>query len=78
MISIKTQPAAQIPSIFGMPVCGHAFGATMPAADVRTAATPAVRDREWTVIDSLGAVKGGTRLAPSNFPGTSAWRPPNC
>lgn len=62
-------------SCFGMPISGHAFGATVPATDARTATTLVVRDR---VAATQGAVKGGMGLAQAYFPGTNAWRPPTC
>jgi hypothetical protein len=69
MSNINIPMTAQIPSAFGMPVSGHAFGATTVCATA--VATSVVRDRK--------AVKGAdTGLAQGYFPGTSAWRPPNC
>ena len=59
------QMAANIPSYFGAPICGHAFGTT-PAG---FGTTSVVRDRQ-------AAVKGDMGLAGS-VPGTSAWRPPS-
>lgn len=65
MNSIKTQ-TAQTPSCFGMPIYGSAYGAARGTTAV--VAQPVLRDR--FVADASG-VKGA-------FPGTSAWRPPNC
>ena len=63
------QMAAQIPSGFGMPMSGHAFGA---------GTTTAVRERVADIAGIKGAVKADRVLAPSYFPGNSAWRPPTC
>jgi hypothetical protein len=57
------QMSANIPSYFGAPICGHAFGTT-PAGFVTTSV---VRDRQ-------AAVKGDMGLY---VPGTSAWSPPS-
>lgn len=75
MIKTMTQMTAQIPSSFGMSTSGHATGSTLGriagSADVCAFAAPVVRDRK--------AVAGiGTGLVQGYFPGTSAWRPPNC
>ena len=72
---------AQTPSTFGMPISGHAFGVTTCArlVDVQgtTASTVILeRDRVAGIADPKGAVKGDMGLA--YFPGTTAWRPPNC
>jgi hypothetical protein len=72
MISNKTQMAAQIPSGFGAPTCGHAFGITAVLASPRTLGTSVVRDRK-----DVGT-KGDMGITTAYFPGTSAWRPPNC
>jgi hypothetical protein len=67
MNSTKLSMTAQAPSRFGMPIYGSAFGmqcATTGAAALATV----VRDRHVT---GDASVKG-------DFPGTSAWRPPNC
>ena len=69
MISIKNSMTAQIPSAFGMPATGHAFGATTLCGN--GIATSVVRDRSSV----QGAVTG---LVQGYFPGNSAWRPPNC
>ncbi|MBA2953853.1 hypothetical protein GON03_05940 [Nocardioides sp. MAH-18] len=74
MNSTKLWMTAQTPSCFGMPISGHAFGASVPASS-RLATTTVVRDR---AAATQGAVKGGMGLAQAYFPGTSAWRPPTC
>ena len=77
MNSNQTWMTAQTPSAFGMPISGHSFGATTRATDVcAAAATVVVRDR--AVITAGAGAKGDMGLAPSYFPGTSAWRPPTC
>jgi hypothetical protein len=73
--STKLWMTANSPSCFGMPISGHAFGASVPATDSRIATTFVVRDR---AAATQGAVKGGMGLAQAYFPGTSAWRPPTC
>lgn len=80
MNSTKLWMTATAPSCFGMPISGHAFGASVPATDSRIATTSVVRDR---VAATQGGVKGdmGTAhavLGQAYFPGTSAWRPPTC
>jgi hypothetical protein len=77
MNSTKLWTTAQTPSTFGMPISGgHAFGVS---TDVCTAAaTVVVRERAGIVAATKGATKGDMGLAQSYFPGTSAWRPPNC
>ena len=62
------QMAAQIPSGFGMPACGHAS-----VTSNGFAATTVVRERQSAVI--TGDVKGDMGLA-AYVPGTSAWSPP--
>jgi hypothetical protein len=57
--------AVQIPSGFGMPICGHAFAKTSSAG---FGATSVVREQAT-------AVKGDMGLA-AYVPGTSAWSPP--
>ena len=64
------QMAAQIPSGFGMPACGHASVTSIGAF----AATTVVRERQAAVI--TGDVKGDMGLV-AYVPGTSAWRPPS-
>jgi len=65
-MKLNTIPmAAQIPSGFGMPICGHASETTFAGF----AATSVVRDRQ-------AAVKGDMGLA-AYVPGTSAWSPPS-
>jgi hypothetical protein len=77
MNSTKLWMTAQTPSAFGMPISGgHAFGVS---TDVCTAAaTVVVRERAGITAATKGATKGDMGLAQSYFPGTSAWRPPNC
>ena len=75
MNSTKLWMTAQTPSCFGMPISGHAFGASVSATDSRFVTTTVVRDR---AAATQGAVKGGMGLAQAYFPGTSAWRPPTC
>jgi hypothetical protein len=76
--SNKLWMTAQAPSNFRMPISGHVFGVTTCATRVdvqgTTVSTLIERDR----IAVKGAVKGDMGLAQSYFPGTSAWRPPNC
>ena len=62
------QMAAQIPSGFGAPVCGHGSLVT------GFGATTVVRERRAAVI--TGDVKGDMGLA-AYVPGTTAWRPPS-
>lgn len=66
MSSITTQWTEQTPSRFGMPIDGSTY-ATACAIDATFAST-AVRDH----------VAGAARLVKGAFPGTTAWRPPNC
>lgn len=71
MNSIKTWLTAQIPSGFGMPMTGAAFGAGMAVttgAAVCSAPTYVVRDRHVA----------GIALAQGSRPGTTAWSPPTC
>lgn len=69
MNSIKNSMTALAPSTFGMPISGITLGHT--SACTTAVATSAVRDRK--------AVKGADQgLALGYFPGTNAWRPPNC
>ena len=63
------QMAAQIPSGFGMPACGHAS-----VTSNAFGATTVVRERRAAVI--TGDVKGDMGLA-AYVPGTSAWSPPS-
>ena len=65
MASTKYQTMGQTPSRFGMPASGSAFGMARGTTVCATGASIA-RDRRVTTL-----VKGA-------FPGTSAWRPPNC
>ncbi len=57
--------AAKIPSGFGMPVCGHAVGASF----VGLVTTSVVRDRQAAIKGDMGLI--------AYVPGTSAWRPPS-
>jgi hypothetical protein len=62
MSTINNRTTAQNPSRLGMPISGYAFGTA------GVCATAAFATGERLVA---GLVKG-------DFPGTSAWRPPNC
>lgn len=74
MNSIKLCTTVQSPSAFGMPISGgHALGLL---TDVRTAVV--VRERAGIAAATQGATKGDMGLAPTYFPGTTAWRPPTC
>ena len=66
MSNITTQWTDQTPSRFGMPIAGSTYGMTCTDA---TVAPAAARDRH---------VAGVARLVKGAFPGTTAWRPPNC
>jgi hypothetical protein len=69
-MKLNTIPmAANIPSGFGMPICGHA-SVTSPAG---FAATTVVRERQAVIT---GDVKGDMGLV-AYVPGTSAWSPPS-
>jgi hypothetical protein len=81
MNNTKLWMTAQIPSGFGMPVSGHAFDVNTCArvVDVQGTTVSAARiDRDRVAVNTgiKGAVKGDMGLA--YFPGTTAWRPPNC
>jgi hypothetical protein len=81
MNNTKLWMTAQIPSGFGMPVSGHAFDATTCArlVDVQGTTVSAVRierDLVAGITSTKAAVKGD--MGSAYFPGTSAWRPPNC
>ena len=69
MINILNPMTAQIPSASGMPAYGHALGTTTVCATA--VGTSVVRDRK-------AVIGAGTDLVQGYFPGTSAWRPPNC
>jgi len=73
VISFKNLKTAQIPSASGMPACSHALWTTNGATSIITTsvATSVVRDRQAVIGADL-------RLAQGYFPGTPAWRPPNC
>ena len=66
------QMAAQIPSGFGMPACGHTAASLTGFAGF--GATTVVRERQAAVI--TGDVKGDMGLA-AYVPGTNAWSPPS-
>jgi hypothetical protein len=79
--SNKLWMTAQIPSGIGMPVSGHAFDVNTCArlVDVQGTAVSAARierDRAAGITGTKGAVKADMGIA--YFPGTNAWRPPNC
>jgi hypothetical protein len=79
--STKLWMTAQTPSAFGMPISGHAFDVTTCArlVDVQGTTVSAARierDRVAGMTATKGAVKGDMGIA--YFPGTTAWRPPNC
>jgi hypothetical protein len=77
MNSIKLRATAQFPSYFGMPVSGHAFGASSLVAGSCPSAALVVRERA-VVADVTGAATAGLRNASTSIPGTTAWRPPTC
>jgi len=70
MMLNTNQMAAQLPSGFGMPACGHAS----VTAFAGLAATTVVRERQATVITD--GVKGDMGLA-AYVPGDNAWSPPS-
>ena len=66
------QMAAQIPSGFGMPVCGHAS-----VTNGAFGTTSVVRERQAVITgDVMGDAKGDLGLT-AYVPGTSAWSPPS-
>ena len=65
MLSFTNPKTAQAPSAFGMPSSGHALGTASVCATA--VGTWIVRDRRAVIGADLGY-----------FPGTPAWRPPNC
>ena len=77
MISFKNSKTAQIPSASGMPAYTPALstgiGTSTGTTSVRATGVdaPVVRDRQAVIGADL-------RLAQGYFPGTPAWRPPNC
>ena len=78
MNSTKLWKTAQTPSAFGMPISGHTFGVTSRATGACAAATTlVVRDRA-VITATTGALTGDAGVAASDFPGTTAWRPPTC
>ena len=66
MSNILSQWTDQSPSRFGTPIDGSTYGMTCVDG---TFALTADRDRH---------VAGAARIVKGAFPGTSAWRPPNC
>jgi hypothetical protein len=68
MNSITIKMTAQTPSCFGAPIYGSAFGTTAASEAGLVAVATDVRDRHVA----------GDSLVMGTFPGTSAWRPPNC
>jgi hypothetical protein len=83
--NIKLRMTAQIPSGFGMPVSGHAFdvntfvtGACL--ADVQGTTVSAGRRLERDLVAGITGTKAVLTgdMGSAYFPGTSAWRPPNC
>ena len=77
MISFKNPRTAQIPSASGMPAYARALSTGIRTSGATTSvfatgsATPVVRDRQAVIGTDLC-------LAQGYFPGTPAWRPPNC
>jgi hypothetical protein len=69
MNSNKLWMTAQNPSCIGMPIYGSASVTTAASQAGLVAVATDVRDRHFAGVPSL--VEG-------TFPGTSAWRPPNC
>jgi uncharacterized protein (DUF1501 family) len=66
MMSNHIAMTEQIPSSIGMPAYGRALGAAA-GVDVCTQTTAVVLGAR---VSGMGRIKG-------DFPGTSAWRPPN-
>ena len=87
MDSTKLTMTAQLPSGFGAPVSGYAFGVSAATASAvpGTAVPACVRDRAVARIAAIritpahagGAAWGSVERIDANFPGTSAWRPPS-
>lgn len=73
MNSNKLWMTAQIPSGFGMPMSGHAFGAGMTDGT-----TTVSRKRVTDIAGIKGAATADRVLTQSYLPGNSAWRPPTC
>jgi len=71
-MSSNSNPMAQIPSGFGMPVCGHAYDTVTRerSVDFGTQRAAVVADRVATTKGQLGLV--------AYVPGTNAWSPPPC
>jgi len=78
MNSTKLSTTARIPSYFGMPMSGHAFGASAAVAGSCLSAALVVRERAVAATDLTGAAQAGLRFGQTTLPGTSAWRPPTC
>jgi hypothetical protein len=78
----KLWMTAQIPSGFGMPVSGHAFDVNTCArlVDVQGTTVSAGRRIERDLVAGITGTKAVVTgdLGSAYFPGTSAWRPPNC
>lgn len=77
-MKLNTIPmTAQIPSGFGMPVCGHAAApaTSFPRSDAAFGTTSVVRERVAAGAVITGDVKGDLGLR-AYVPGTSAWSPP--
>lgn len=68
---------AQIPSGFGMPVCGHAAvqATSFPRSTAAFGTTSVVRERVAAGAVITGDAKGDLGLR-AFVPGTSAWSPP--
>ena len=77
----KLWMTAQIPSGFGMPVSGHAFDVNTCArlVDVQGTTVSAVRI-ERDLVAGITGTKAAVKddMGRTYFPGTTAWRPPNC
>ncbi|GAW49569.1 putative monooxygenase [Nocardioides sp. PD653] len=85
MNNIKLRMTAQIPSGFGMPVSGHAFDVHTVVAcarlvDVQGTTVSAGRRIERDLVAGITGTKAVLTgdMGSAYFPGTSAWRPPNC
>jgi hypothetical protein len=78
-MKLNTIPmTAQIPSGFGMPMCGHAAAVQATSFPRSTAAfgtTSVVRERVAAGAVITGDAKGDLGLR-AYVPGTSAWSPP--
>jgi len=78
MNSIKLRTTARIPSYVGMPMSGHAFGASALAIGTCPSTALVVRDRAAVLADVTGAAAAELRFGQPTIPGTSAWSPPTC